>query len=172
MLSDFLTRRSLILVLFLLLSGCSTVLDKGDRVVVECEVSSIELDADQPFLALPGTHDLRGRAHVRCTNAGRQFRLISVGLVDGADSPVHTLQGREAAAAAATLLLYADAQRRVPMPYGTMAVPAAKHDLRLAAGTTAELTLPFYARMVVSHVLPAGSMSQASTLRARVLEER
>lgn len=150
------------------LSGCASHSSEVTQPHVRCVVWAIELGADHPFLALPGVHDLQGQAHVRCTNLDRWPRVISVGLLDGAASPLHTLQAEGSEDVAASFYLFSDEERRAPMAHGPLAEPAVKRSFRVEAVSTAEVTVPFYARMAVVRVLPAGRMVKASTLRAWV----
>lgn len=97
-----------------------------------------------------------------------QSRLLSLGLVDSADTPAHALYGERSAKPVALLYFFADAALQTPMPRGPDAQPAVTVSLRLVAGTPTELILPFHARLVTTGVLPAGVLTKPSALRVRV----
>lgn len=151
-----------------LLSGCVVTPGDAPPSTVHCSIQSIELSAADPFIAMPGSHELQGRAHVRCMDTDGQSRLLSLGLVDSADTPAHALYGERSAKPVALLYFFADAALQTPMPRGPDAQPAVSVSLRLVAGTPAELILPFHARLVTTGVLPAGVLTKPSALRVRV----
>lgn len=161
-------RPAAVLGLLALLSGCAVTPGDAPPSTVHCSIQSIELSAADPFIAIPGSHELLGRAHVRCMATDGPVRLLSLGLVDSADTPAHALYGERPAKPVALLYLFADMALQTPMPRGPDAQPAVTESLRLVAGTPAEVILPFRARLVTTRMLPGGVLTNPSTLRVWV----
>jgi hypothetical protein len=136
--------------------------------VVSYSIKRIDTGHPGAVAALPGEYKVPGVVTVRCRSQAQEPADILLGLLMDAESVKLNISGLPLRSELPTLQIYADEQLTVKIPTRDQADPRHWFPVRVPAQAEIQLQLPFFGKLMISRILPAGNYVGASNIALKV----
>ena len=143
------------------LLACTLVLPSAGHTTeqMRCSIASVQIGTLTTGFSMDKPHYVEGSVEVVCSSAGTAPQTLELALMDVSDGISSTNAGVHRSSPPSTMVveLFSDSDGRVALPLNAAALSDYPTRQLIPAAGTAQLSIPFFARLAAKQIPAAGT---------------